>query len=362
MPGRSRRRRTAGPAHEAAAGTGSGRTGGGSQADLRARLAEMRRAQADGGSGLDLFGGAAHSQAAADIDGPLVEDNGHEPTFTRGMRDKHADRIGNASYDLGRYKWSLDRLKEIYGENKDRYATVSEQTNLPPELVAALHFRESSGDFGTYLHQGDPLGKQAVNHPSDIPIFHEWEPGAEHALNDRYKKRIQSDLGITKDTTDLASIAAYAEYYNGLGYHNKGRNSPYVYAGTDQYKGGKYVADGRYSSRAWDQQPGVLAMVQTLRGEEVTDGLPVHEHALGDRTLKRGSKGRDVRAMQEILEAEGHYTSTLDGDFGPGTEAAVRAFQAAEGLEPDGIVGSGTADKLKEKGAARDEDRPQPQS
>ena len=48
----------------------------------------------------------------------------------------------------------------------------------------------------------------------------------------------------------------------GLGYHNKGRTTPYVYAGTDAYRGGKYVADGRYNSRVYDQQPGVVAMVQ----------------------------------------------------------------------------------------------------
>ena len=305
----------------------------------------MRSSDARGEDVLSIYGGAA-VERALDIGGPQEEDD-HERTFTAGMYDKHADRIGGASYKLGRYRWSLERLAEIYEANKERYAAVSARTNLPPELIAALHFRESSGDFSTYLHQGDPLGRPAVNHPADIPLFHEWEPAAEHALNDPYKKRIQNDLGLAADTTDLAAMGAYAEYYNGLGYHNKGRTTPYVYAGTDAYRGGKYVADGRYNSRVYDQQPGVVAMVQVMRGEEVTDGVAVHEHKLGDRHLEFGRQGRDVRALQQLLLDHGFDPNGVDGHFGPGTRAAVKAFQVAAGLSVDGMVGEATAEALK---------------
>lgn len=349
MPGLSQRTPSTSPA---SAGRGSGGRAPGrgedgpGQSALRDRLAEMLRDAEQGDQDLSTLGGDAWLPSI-DVDGPQVEDNDREPTFTRGVRDKHRDRIGDASYSLSRYQWSLDRLVEIYEANRDRYEAVSEQTNLPPELIAALHFRESSGNFGTYMHQGDPLGRPPRNHPTDIPTFHEWEPSAEHALNDSYKKRIQDDLGITRDTTDLAAMAAYAEYYNGLGYHYAGRDNPYVYAGTDAYTGGKYVADGRYSSRVYDEQPGVLAMVQTLRGEEVLDGIPVHEHQLGDRTLELGRQGRDVRALQQALSDLGYDPNGIDGQFGPGTKAAVLAFQEAEGLTADGIVGTGTADALQ---------------
>lgn len=56
--------------------------------------------------------------------------------------------------------------------------------------------------------------------------------------------------------------------------------------------------------------------------------------------LKNGSKGSDVKLLQEKLGL------TIDGDFGPGTEAKVKAWQTANGLTADGIVGTGTWTKI----------------
>ena len=149
-----------------------------------------------------------------------------------------------------------------YEQNKGRYEAVAQRTNMPPKLIAALHWRESTGNFGTYLHQGDPLGKPAVHVPKDIPVFHDWEDAAVHAL--QQKQGHQSALGLTKDSTDVPAMAAYAELYNGLGYHFRGRPSPYVYSGTDRYSSGKYVADGVYDARTVDQQLGVLALMTSI--------------------------------------------------------------------------------------------------
>jgi murein L,D-transpeptidase YcbB/YkuD len=52
--------------------------------------------------------------------------------------------------------------------------------------------------------------------------------------------------------------------------------------------------------------------------------------------LKRGLKGAPVKRLQEKLGV------TADGDFGPGTEAAVKDFQRSAGLAVDGIAGPDT--------------------
>lgn len=54
--------------------------------------------------------------------------------------------------------------------------------------------------------------------------------------------------------------------------------------------------------------------------------------------IKKGSQGDAVKKMQQALNAKG-YKLTEDGDFGSKTEAAVKAFQKANGLEVDGEVG-----------------------
>jgi len=59
-----------------------------------------------------------------------------------------------------------------------------------------------------------------------------------------------------------------------------------------------------------------------------------------------GSKGDEVRRIQEKLKSEGFYKGPIDGDFGGGTEAAVKAFQKKNGLSVDGIVGSITWNAL----------------
>lgn len=53
-------------------------------------------------------------------------------------------------------------------------------------------------------------------------------------------------------------------------------------------------------------------------------------------TVKRGSKGNDVKYLQTKLKI------AADGDFGPKTHAAVVAFQKSHGLVADGIVGPKT--------------------
>ncbi|WP_245687407.1 glycoside hydrolase domain-containing protein, partial [Streptacidiphilus griseoplanus] len=63
--------------------------------------------------------------------------------------------------------------------------------------------------------------------------------------------------------------------------------------------------------------------------------------AAGTRpTLQSGSTGADVMRLQRALIAARGQTLTIDGDFGPATTAAVKAYQSAKGLSADGIVGS----------------------
>lgn len=79
---------------------------------------------------------------------------------------------------------------------------------------------------------------------------------------------------------------------------------------------------------------------------EVTS--PKSDYPLGMRYLKKGCKGEDVRALQILLIGRGFSCGNAgaDGSFGSATDAAVRSYQKANGLEVDGVVGEKTMGSL----------------
>ena len=61
---------------------------------------------------------------------------------------------------------------------------------------------------------------------------------------------------------------------------------------------------------------------------------------------KVGSRGEEVKAIQQELKDRGLYQGSVDGIFGPATEEAVKKFQRQQGLSADGIAGPQTLKKL----------------
>ena len=102
---------------------------------------------------------------------------------------------------------------------------------------------------------------------------------------------------------------------------------------------GKTIPNG-----GWNRV-GLWDMVDYIEFNETTPE-PVQTQTLP--TLRKGSKGEYVTLLQTKLIQLGYSLPRYgaDGDFGAETEAAVKAFQKANGLEPDGIVGSKTWETL----------------
>jgi len=100
---------------------------------------------------------------------------------------------------------------------------------------------------------------------------------------------------------------------------------------------------GRKNDPSFDMNPFRSAVAAILSGTAPAPSLipavepPAEPGAADGRpTLRRPATGDEVKQVQAKLGIN------ADGNFGPQTEAAVRAFQRDHGLVPDGIVGPQT--------------------
>jgi lysozyme family protein len=141
---------------------------------------------------------------------------------------------------------------------KERYQVVSAKTGVPWFVIAVIHERESSQDWTGSLAQGDPWNRVSVHIPASRGPFISWEEAAIDALVDcaPYVAR-NTDWSIGGTLTRL-------EEYNGLGYASRDVASPYLWAGTDQYRSGKYIRDSVYDPNAVDVQPGCAGLLLAM--------------------------------------------------------------------------------------------------
>lgn len=146
----------------------------------------------------------------------------------------------------------------VAADAKARYQKVEKITGVPWWFIAVVHQREASQNWSTQLGQGDPLSKKSTHIPKGRGPFKTWEEGAVDALVNC------APFAARNKDWSIGGSLAMLEKYNGLGYYNKGVPSPYIWAGTNQYTSGKYVADGVYNPSAVDTQLGCAGLLKFM--------------------------------------------------------------------------------------------------
>ena len=150
----------------------------------------------------------------------------------------------------------------------------------------------------------------------------------------------------------------------GLGWHRLGIDGqfpalPSILAGRQQRGGGELWSGSRGKSCPGSdrirQMPEVLKRAKALAGQGGTLGSTTGttKPTTGTtRVLQIGSKGEDVRRLQDGLNRVFPSYSLLveDGSYGTATAAVVREFQKRSGLTVDGIVGTRTRESLSKNG------------
>ncbi|WP_321338764.1 peptidoglycan-binding protein [uncultured Cohaesibacter sp.] len=302
---------------------------------------------------------------------PAVIASGVVPTVPPGWASNYQALWDTMEVSATWEKTSRKIAEKIIAK-QSRYAKAVSGTNVPWWFVAVVHCMECSLRFDQHLHNGDPLSERTRQKPSGRPAAgappFSWEQSARDALEyDRL-------LGVSD--WSLKSVLYHWHRYNGINNAYKRNNipTPYLWSGSQHYRKGKYVADGKFDPNAVSHQVGAAVLLRALvdigavklskNGATKTEpeaaagtisalNLPLpgasFSHVkkeltyLGNLGIGKGGSGASkaernkVRALQEWLNLNGCNTS-IDEDFGPSTATQLKRFQSALGREPTGTL------------------------
>jgi len=190
---------------------------------------------------------------------------------------KHHEKLWDSAEIKASQVFRIDKSIAIYVDNKKRYENIEKMRKggVPSAIVFVLHGRESTWNFGKHLHEGSRLTGRTRWVPKGRPKAppkngktYTFEESAEDAL---YKLKDLESVDWSKCNDAVYTM----EKYNGTGYlrYHKDVNSPYLWAGTQHYRKGKYVADGRFSSSAVDKQLGTCAILLRMQSRGFNIGF-----------------------------------------------------------------------------------------
>ena len=153
---------------------------------------------------------------------------------------------------------------------------------------------------------------------------------------------------LVKDVeTDCSALVRVCCAYAGIILENfRTYNEPTVLLKSGHFRelvGAKYQTQDAYLRRG-------DILCTPVSGHTVvvlTNGKKAAEEPESEETeimglIKRGSKGAEVKTLQRLLNAVCDAGLEVDGDYGPATEKAVRAYQTSRALENDGQCGAKT--------------------
>ncbi len=143
----------------------------------------------------------------------------------------------------------------------------------------------------------------------------------------------------------LQQALAAKGYYQG---NTDGKYGPRTVAAVSAFQlANGLKADGVAGAQTW------MALLATSPVVVPSPPVDVPVVTPTARTLRLNDTGADVVELQRLLAYLGYLSGTADGKYGPATQAAVREFQARNGLGADGNAGPNTWATLRSPNAVR---------
>ncbi len=229
---------------------------------------------------------------------------------------------------------------------KARYQSLFAHTSVPWPVIAVIHERECSQNWNLSIAQGDPWNAVSVHSPAGRGPFASWEDAAIDALNNYEKMNQWTQWGV------VGGALTRLEMYNGLGYANMSpaNPSPYVWSRTDRYISGKYVADGVFNPSVIDSQEGCAPLLAAMMIQDPTIASDFGWDAAPSQPSLTGPDGvvHDTSWLQSSLNQLGATPQlSVDGGWGPHTQAALMTYQAGAGLAASGRYNVPTLNALQ---------------
>ena len=212
--------------------------------------------------------------------------------------------------------------------------------NMPKNLLATGMFVELRGakytDQSAYLGKGDILVTKTHGHTVVVLDDGVKYEGAVEAKDYALGERLLKHGAEGADVKQLQQYLIQLDYDLGRWGADGEFGDATELAVKDFQKKNGLDADGQYGKKT---HAALIAAAKENQQEGAT---------LGNRLLKRGSEGADVKQLQQYLIQLGYDLGKwgADGEFGGATELAVKAFQKDSALEADGQYGEKTHEAL----------------
>lgn len=210
-----------------------------------------------------------------------------------------------------------------------------QKTGILASLTAAQAFIESSkGNSGLTVKANNLFGiKGEYNGQFVTMLTTEYIGGIPQKVQAKFRKYPSWQESINDHSGLFLRSSRYANLRGCKDYKQACKN---------------VQADGYATSPTYAQ-----TLIKTIETYQLYtwDGVEAkptgNPYAMPTKNIKKGARGNDVRWLQYELNRRGYHL-VCDGIFGAKTDEAVRAFQADNGLVPDGIVGVLTRGKMVE--------------
>jgi lysozyme family protein len=175
--------------------------------------------------------------------------------LTQELRDEYVDLFNSMKVDSDIVKLVTRSIKM----HKNRYTTIEDLTKVPWYIIATIHALEASLDFKNNLHNGQRWDQITTMVPKGVGPFNSWEEAAVDAM-----ENLKEKLGF--EAWYIPEICFAFEDHNGWGYrkYHSSVKSPYLWAGSNHYTSGKYVADGKWDANAISKQIGAMCIIKLL--------------------------------------------------------------------------------------------------